>query len=62
MRSDSIDADAELRSFIKSAKEIFHGEEWERVHHYVERAWNASGLADGAEWAEVEPRVREAWD
>jgi hypothetical protein len=62
MSSEIVGAGDELQSFIKLAREIFHDEPWDQVQRYVERAWHACQLSDGAEWADVQPLVRAEWD
>ena len=62
MSSAIAGAGAELENFIRLAREIFHDEPWDQVHHYIERAWNASQLAGGATWTEVQSMVRAEWE
>ena len=62
MSSAVLGPDEELQNFIRLAREIFHDEPWDQVHHYVERAWLASQLSGGATWAEVQHRVRAEWE
>ena len=43
--SDS--ATPEFGTFVTALKEVFHGEPWEDIATYAERAWRACGLGVG---------------
>lgn len=62
MSSAIVSSGDELQSFIRLAREIFHDEPWDQVHHYVERAWHACQFSDGGTWAEVQAIVRAEWE
>lgn len=52
----------ELASFVAALREVFHGERWEDVEKYAERAWRACELEDQGTWAEVVSTVRDCWE
>lgn len=54
-------ATPEFGSFVTALKEVFHGEPWEDIATYAERAWRACGLGEDTPWTDVEHRIRDAW-
>ncbi|UHQ18830.1 hypothetical protein LVB87_11625 [Lysobacter sp. KIS68-7] len=51
----------EFDFFVRALTQVFHGESWDEVQPYAERAWLASGLGADLPWTDVQSEVRAAW-
>ncbi len=51
----------ELGTFVAALKQVFHGEAWDEIERYAERAWRACGLEEETAWTNVRDQVKARW-